>query len=232
MRKRIWAAFLAIVLCAAALPRQAAAADILEEYSDLDRSAWYAQGVRYCLAHGLMNGYGKRVRIFAAEQTVTRAQLVTILWRMEGAPELGLSMQYADVPDGAWYAEAVRWATSAGVMSGYTYVAFGPDDPVTREQLAMALWHYAQYLNGYVSSFDVQRLESYRDCAEVDEYALDAMLWADGMGIMTGVRAKDGGEDLLPDAVATRSATATILMRFCLDMGLGGEPGVDEETGE
>lgn len=219
MRRRILSVLFAAALLLGTLPARAAGGDILEEYSDLDRGAWYAPGIRYCLSHGLMNGYGKRVKIFAAERTVSRAQMVTILWRMEGSPVLGLTMQYADVPDGAWYAEAVRWATSAGVMSGYSYLAFGPDDPVTREQLATTLWRYAKYRDG-LSAARGAPLDAYADRGAVDDYALEAMRWACGTGIISGQTDRRGNVLLAPKERSTRAAAATILMRFCLDMAI------------
>lgn len=232
MHKRIGCAVLALALCVCALAGQARATEALSGYRDLNPQSWYAPGVRYCIENDLMQGRGDEVRYFDPGAAVTRAQLVTILWRLSGEPVTGLSMQYTDVPEGKWYTEAVRWALAEDVMGGYSVVTFAPTDAVTREQLAVVLWRYAQYLNGYVPTFSPERLADYRDYAEVGEYAIDAILWADGMGIMTGVRARDGGEDLLPDAEATRSATATILMRFCLDMGLGEELGVDAEASE
>lgn len=232
MHKRIGSAVLALLMCVCALAGPARATEVLADYRDLNPQSWYAPGVRYCIENDLMQGRGKNVRYFDPGEAVTRAQLVTILWRMSGEPVTGLAMQYNDVPEDKWYTEAVRWALAEDIMAGYSPVTFAPNDAVTRQQLAMVLWRYAQYLNGYVPTFALEGLANYRDYAEVSEYAIDAVLWADGMGIMTGVRAKDGGEDLLPHAEATRSATATILMRFCLDMGLGGEPGVDAQTDE
>ncbi len=220
VNKRICAALLAAALLLGAAAPSAAAADALEEYSDLDPAAWYAQGIRYCLERGLMNGYGKHVKIFSADRPITRAQLVTILWRMEGEPQLGLSMQYTDVPEHRWYTEAVRWATAADIMGGYDYLTFAPDEAVTREQLAAILWRYGRYCGGDYSGYAGASYSIYADSAEVSPYAEEAMLWACEMGIISGEKKKDGSVRLSPKELSSRAATATILMRFCLDFGI------------
>lgn len=232
MHKRICCAVMALALCVCVLAPHAYATEPLSGFRDLNPRAWYAQGVRYCIENDLMQGRGKNWRYFDPNDPVTRAQLVTILWRLSGEPESGLAMQYNDVPEDKWYAGAARWALAEDVMPGYSAAVFAPDEAVTREQLALILWRYARYLNGYVPTFEELSLDGYPDCGEVDPEAVEALRWADGMGIMTGVRVKGGGEMLQPNAAASRSATATILMRFCLDMGLGDELGVDAETSE
>ena len=220
MNKRICAALLVAVLLLGALAPSAAASDVLAEYSDIDPEAWYAQGIRYCLEHELMNGYGKRVKIFSADRPITRAQLVTILWRMEGAPELGLSMQYTDVPERRWYTEAVRWATATEVMSGYDYLTFAPDEAITREQLAAILWRYGRYRGGCGAMPEDASYDLYADRGDVSPYAEEALRWACAMGIISGERRKEGGVRLSPKATSSRAATATILMRFSLDFGV------------
>lgn len=220
MKKRILSALLALLLCAAALPVPARAADTLEGYSDLEADAWYASGVRYCLDHGLMSGIGQRKRLFAPDAPVTRSQLAATLWRMEGEPETGLTMQYTDVPEDAWYAPAVRWAMAEGVMTGYSVLIFAPDDPVSREQLAEILWRYAAYRNGSVPAVDAPQYELYGDRGEVSEFADEAMRWACGLGIISGLGSETKGYWLMPWGPSSRAVVATMLMRFCLDMGI------------
>lgn len=220
MKKRIGAALLALLLCVSALTDAARAEDPFEGYIDLDPDAWYAQGVRFCMENGLMNGTGRRFKHFDPYQPMTRAQLAVTLWRMEGEPVTGLTMQYNDVKETAWYADAVRWAQAADVMGGYTILEFAPGDSVTREQLAAILWRYAQYRNGSAPTPDDPEFETYIDLDQVSDYALDAMRWANALGIITGTKTWRGKNMLTPRAESTRAVTATILMRFCLDMGI------------
>lgn len=216
--KRIGALLLVLALCVSAAPR-AYAADSLESFVDLDRRAWYAMGVRFCLKKELMTGYGKLIRIFDPDKPMTRAQLVTILWRMAGEPKTGLAMQYSDVPEGQWYTDAVRWALAEGVMSGYTIVTFAPDDSVTREETAVLLWNYAKRLNGSVPKVTDAGYENFGDRDEVSADAREAMEWACALGIITGYRNRYGVW-LRPQGDSSRAAVATMLMRFCLDLGI------------
>ena len=217
--KRIGALLLTFALCVSAAPC-ARAAESLESFADLDRNAWYAPGVRFCLKKGLMNGYGNRIRVFEPDKPMTRAQLVTILWRIAGEPKAGLAMQYNDVPEGQWYTEAVRWALAEDVMSGYTAATFAPEDPVTREQIAVLLWRYTKKLNGSVPKLTDADYEKYGDRDEVSAYAREAMEWACTLGIVTGYRDKRGEVWLMPWGNSSRAVVATMLMRFCLDLGL------------
>ncbi|MBO4914085.1 MAG: S-layer homology domain-containing protein, partial [Oscillospiraceae bacterium] len=173
--KKLISALLALIMCLSCVCGSALAADRLEDYLDLDPDMWYAQGVRYCLEHGLMQGYGNRMRYFEPDKPMTRAQLVTTLWRMSGEPVTGLSMQYRDVPDDKWYTEAVRWALAEDVMTGVSATLFAPDDVLTREQLVVSLWSYAKYINGFVPELPGRELEKYRDSGDINESSLPAM---------------------------------------------------------
>ncbi len=219
MKKRIWSLVLTLALCVAASPA-ALAAPSLESFSDLNPNSWYAPGVRYCLRNGLMTGYGDREQSFRPGEPMTRAQLATILWRMEGEPVTGLVMQYTDVPESKWCAEAVRWALAADVMTGYTVLTFAPNDPVTREQFAAILWRYAQYRGALAVPPAEAGYERYADWSDVSDYAVTAMRWACAMGIISGQQDRDGTLRLLPRGESSRAVAATILMRFCLDMGI------------
>ncbi|MBQ9648227.1 MAG: S-layer homology domain-containing protein [Oscillospiraceae bacterium] len=221
--KRIMALLLALMLSAGMAPCAFAEDYSLESYSDVKRNAWYVPGVRYCLEHGLMTGYGSYIKLFAPDSPVTRAQVATILWRLEGAPVTGLSMHYTDVPEGVWYEDAARWALSADMMGGTAATTFSPDDPITREQLAAILWRYAQYLNGgYMPVVSDASYWNFRDSDKVSDYAAEAMEWAYALGIITGQRDQTGEDLLVPWGTSSRAVTATILMRFCLDMGIDG----------
>ena len=219
VEKRMAALLLALALCVSAAPR-ARAAESLESYADLDGSAWYAPGVRFCLKNGLMSGYGTRIRLFEPDSPVTRAQFVTILWRMAGEPKTGLAMHYNDVPEGQWYTEAVRWAFAEDLMGGYTTVTFAPEDPITREQTAVFLWGYAKWVNGTVPKPVDMGAGYYGDRGEVSDHAREAVDWACALGIIAGYRDSRGGVWIRPSGNSSRAVVATMLMRFCLDLGL------------
>ena len=183
----------------------------LGAFGDLTATAWYHDGVHYCLENGLMRGVsgGK----FLPDGSTTRAQLVTILWRLEGSPETTGAVRFGDVAGGAWYTEAVRWAVGCGVVKGYDNECFGPDDAVTREQMAAILYRYAQHKGYDVSAGEDTNILSFDDAFAVSEYAIPAMQWACGSGMVHGI-ARDGGMLLAPGATTTRAQTATLLMRF------------------
>ena len=183
----------------------------LGAFGDLTAAAWYHDGVHYCLENGLMRGVsgGK----FLPDGSTTRAQLVTILWRLEGSPETTGAVRFNDTAGGAWYAVAVRWAAGCGVVKGYDNGCFGPNDAVTREQMVTILYRYAQYKGYDVSIGEDTNILSFNDALTVSGYSIPAMQWACGSGLMTGAR-RDGGMALAPRDTTTRAQTATLLMRF------------------
>ena len=180
-------------------------------FADAAPTAWYHDGVHYCLENGLMRGAsgGK----FLPDGSTTRAQLVTILWRLEGSPAPVSTADFSDVADGAWYAGAVRWAADSGVVKGYDNGCFGPNDAVTREQMAAILYRYAQHKGYDVSAGEDTNILSFNDAFAVSEYAIPAMQWACGSGMVHGI-ARDGGMLLAPRDTTTRAQAATLIMRF------------------
>ena len=180
-------------------------------FTDAVPSAWYHDGVHYCLENGLMRGVsgGK----FLPDGSTTRAQLVTILWRLEGSPKTTGAVRFGDTAGGAWYTEAVRWAAGCGVVKGYDNGCFGPNDAVTREQMAAILYRYAQHKGYDVSAGKDTNILSFDDAFAVSEYAIPAMQWACGSGMVHGI-ARDGGMALAPRDTTTRAQTATLLTRF------------------
>ena len=176
-------------------------------FTDVPESAWYYDAVRYVYEHGLMNGTSATT--FSPNAVTTRGQIVTILWRVAGSPVVNYLMDYNDVDPAAWYGEAVRWATSEGVVKGYGNGRFGPDDPITREQFAAILYRYAQY-KGYDVTASAD-LSGYADADKVSGYALEAMRWANAEGIINGT----SPTTLYPQGTATRAQAAAMLMRFC-----------------
>ena len=183
----------------------------LGAFGDLTATAWYHDGVHYCLENGLMRGVsgGK----FLPDGSTTRAQLVTILWRLEGNPAPVSAAGFSDVADGVWYAEAVRWAAGCGVVKGYDNGCFGPNDAVTREQMAAILYRYAQHKGYDVSAGKDTNILSFNDAFAVSEYAIPAMQWACGSGMVRGI-AQKGGMFLVPGDTTTRAQAATLIMRF------------------
>ena len=180
----------------------------LAAFRDLDPGAWYHDGVHWALEAGVMKGVG--ADSFAPDVPVSRAMLVTMLWRQAGAPEAAEQFTFTDVLPGLWYTEAVRWAAAQGVVEGYDPKTFGPDDAVSREQVAMILWRYASMQGADVTAGVVDRLGQYLDTEQIAPWALDAMRWAVHTGLIRGV----GEERLSPKANATRAQSATLLLRF------------------
>ena len=180
----------------------------LNGFADTDREAWYHDGVHFVLEKGIMTGVSGTS--FAPNAPTSRAMIVTMLWRMEGEPVVNYAMAFADVPADTWYTEAVRWAASNQIVSGYSAKAFGPADHVSREQLAAILFRFAQFKNMDVSVGKDTNILSYDDAASVSGWAMEAMQWACGAGIINGKTA----DTLAPKSNASRAEVATMLMRF------------------
>lgn len=178
-------------------------------FADVAENAWYTDAVRYVYEHDLMDGIGSTT--FAPDATTSRAMIATILWRMAGSPAVNGSIGFSDVADGQWYSEAIRWAASEGIVDGYGNGSFGPNDPITREQFAAMLWRYAASAGYDVSIGESTNILSYADETNVSEYAIPAMQWACGSGVITGI----SEATLVPLGEATRAQAATMLMRFC-----------------
>ena len=175
-------------------------------FYDVRPDAWYAGDVEYAAGHGLMNGVGPFT--FKPEATTTRAQVVTILHRLAGSPDLGAS-PFTDTPAGAWYTPAVAWAYKRGIVNGVGNNRFAPDSPVTREQLAVMLYNYARTVR-YPTAARAD-LSKFADADRVSSWARDALAWANAVGLINGV----GGNRLNPGGSATRAQVAAIFHRFC-----------------
>ena len=154
---------------------------------------------------------GTSATTFAPGEESTRAQLVTILWRLADSPVVNYAMDFDDVAQGSWYAEAVRWAASEGIAGGYGDGTFGPTDTITREQLALMLYQYAWNMGYDLSAGENTNILSYTDANQISEYAFEALQWACGEGLLSGT----GDGALAPQGQATRAQIAVILMRFC-----------------
>ena len=175
-------------------------------FTDVTEGDWFYDAVRYAYETGLMDGVGDS--LFAPNSETTRAQLVTILYRLAGQPAVSGDLPFTDVENGTWYTDAVAWAAENGIVNGTTDTTFAPGDDITREQLVTVLYRYAES-KGYDVSASAD-LSGYPDAGQVQDYAQPAMAWAVAEGIVEGV---DG--TLNPAGNATRAQIATILMRFC-----------------
>ncbi len=180
-------------------------------FSDADPGAWYHDGVHWALEKGLMNGMGDG--LFAPAGTATRAMVVTMLWRLEGEPAEEADVSFEDVSAEAWYADAVKWAAGAGVVTGTSDTAFSPDDPATREQLVTILFRYAKWKDA-VLSIDTNILD-YDDVFDVSSWAVEPFRWAVQEGIVNGVEPTKLG----PGESATRAQIATMFQRLATALG-------------
>lgn len=178
-----------------------------KRYTDIDQTAWYHEGVDYVVKNGLMNGTG--ITTFEPESATTRAMVVTILYRLAGEPDAEAA-SFTDVPANEWYSDAVAWAAANGVAGGYGDGLFGPEDPITREQMAAMLYRYASNVGKYDVAGRAD-LTVFSDAGDIDRYAGDAMRWAVAEGLIGGTSATT----LEPQGDALRAQVATILMRFC-----------------
>lgn len=172
-------------------------------YTDASPAAWYHDALHYCLENGLMKGYGQG--LLGPGKSVSRAEFVQMLYNREGRPAIGGFLQFGDVPDGAWYGEAVRWASVRGIAGGYGNGQFGPNRSITRQELAVMLHRYA----GSPAATDKEL--RFADADKVSAYAREALGWAVENGIVQG---KSGGV-LDPGGNATRAEAAAMLQRFC-----------------
>ena len=177
-------------------------------FTDVDTAKWYHLSVDYVLTHKMMNGVSSRA--FAPNANLTRGMLVQILYNLEGKPK-GTAANFSDVQADAWYAEAVGWAASSKVVTGYADGTFRPNAAVTREQAAAILYRYAQSKGIDVSVGENTNILSYVDVQQASEYAIPALQWAVGAGVLNG---KNGGR-LAPTGTATRAEIAAIMQRWC-----------------
>lgn len=222
MKKRFLSVLLVLCLLVGLMPTAAFAAGSNLPFTDVGMQDWFYDAVQYTYEKKLMTGTGETT--FTPGGTTSRGMIVTILHRLEGKPAAD-GADFADVAGGAYYADAVAWASANGIVNGYGEGTFGPDDAITREQAAAILYRYVQYRN-----MDVSRkgeLSGFADAGQVSSFAEEAMGWAFGAKLITGV----SDTELSPQGSTTRAQMATILMRLCEEV-LGGvtvnENGVPE----
>ena len=172
-----------------------------KRFVDVAPSSWYANNVAFVTARELFSGTSATQ--FTPNASMSRGMLATVLYRLEGEPEVA-GTSFIDVPDGKYYSDAISWAAANDILEGYGNGKFGPDNPITREQLAVILWRYAG------SPKSGMHLEHYTDHDKISNWALDAVRWAVEEGIITGI----DDVTLSPQGLATRAQVAAILERF------------------
>ena len=184
--------------------------DVTEMFTDVSHS-WADDGIQYCVTHQLMSGIGND--LFGPKLTTTRAQIVQILYNLEGEPKVSGTTPFTDLTQD-WYQDAILWAYQTGVVAGTSSTTFEPDLPVTREQIAVILMEYMTRVLKLERTWTPADLSIFPDADSVSDWAKDAMADAVGLGLISG--ASNGGQTYLePQGSATREQVATILMEFC-----------------
>lgn len=205
MKKKAVALLLVLSLVLGLLPVTAMATGRMP-FTDVKETDWFYDAVQYVYEKDMMNGTGEST--FSPDITTTRGMIVTILYRLEGLPSVE-GESFTDVSADQYYSDAVAWASASDIVNGYGDGTFGPNDPITREQLAAILYRYMQY-KGYATEATGD-ISEFTDGSQVSSYAVEAMNWAVGVGLISGV----GNNTLAPKDIATRAQVAMILMRFC-----------------
>lgn len=180
-------------------------------FIDVYEEDWFYKSVCFCHENNLIKGTTETT--FSPNQPTSRAMIVSILWRLEGSPDTG-TLRFTDVPADQYYADAIAWAASEGIVSGYDMTHFAPDTPISREQLASILYRYTTY-HGWDTT-TTTTLDSFADANEISAYAVDALSWAVSHDIINGME----GNLLTPHDTAIRAQAAAILMNFCNNSGV------------
>lgn len=183
-------------------------------YGDLDLTQYYGAAVEYMLANGIMNGTGATT--FTPNGTADRAMFVTVLYRMEGSPDVSeIELPFSDVKAGSWYTDAIKWAYSEGIVNGVTATKFAPTNAITREQFVTILYRYAKYKEIDVTLAEENTLFTFYDAYTVSAYALDAVKWATAPeNAFVGGMSEGGKTVIKPANTTTRAQMATMLYRF------------------
>ncbi len=216
MRKRVLTLLLICSMLLGMFQSTALAAESASPFKDVKPSDWFYEAVQYAYENDLMSGTGEEK--FSPDEVATRGMLVTMLYKMDGSPGASDST-FTDVPSDEWYAEPVAWASENGIVSGYGNGKFGPNDPISREQIATILYQYAQYKEYDLNA--VGDVFAYSDGDKTSRYAITPLSWAIGKGVISGI----GNNLLAPSENAERSHVAAAMKSFCEKVvnGLGGE---------
>ena len=180
-------------------------------FKDVDTSKWYHKYVDYAIEHGLMGDAGDGT--FSPDRTLTRAQVITVLWRLEGTPKANTAINFTDVSEGQWYTDVIRWAVREDIMGGRDDGSFGPNDPIKWQELAAILYRYAQY-KGYDVSARIEPSD-FTGAYATSAWAYDAMAWA--CGSMTLTRTCSNSGIITPTGAVTRCEFSAVISRFLED---------------
>ena len=175
-------------------------------YSDVKKDDWHYEAVKYAFENNLMQGTENG---FEPDEKMTRAMLVTVLYRLESPVEKSQFSDFLDIEEGAWYEDSVLWAAEKKIVTGVSDTEFAPNQELSREQMAVILYRYAKSIG--INTENTSNLNEYKDQEEISDWALDAFVWANSVNLINGI----GENELSPKASATRAQIATILMRFC-----------------
>lgn len=179
-----------------------------ETFADVKENDWHFSAVKFVYENNLMSGTDKG---FEPESKMTRAMLVSVLYRLSGAEKTESGKQFADVKDGEWYTDGILWAASVGIVNGVSNDSFAPDAEITREQMAVILYNFAKYYNQQDGNTVNEKITEFEDFAEVSDYAKAAISWANAKGFIAG----ESENTLNPKNSATRAQVASLLMRYC-----------------
>ena len=177
-----------------------------ETFVDVDRNDWHYESVKYVYENNLMQGTGAG---FEPDSKMSRAMLVTVLYRMANPDKKSAEHNFMDVPANDWYSEALAWASESGIVNGINQTQFAPSSDVSREQMAVIIYRFAKIMGYDVS--DKADISTFADTNDISDFAFDAVAWANKKEIVNGTSDKT----LSPKDTATRAQVATILMRFC-----------------
>lgn len=179
-------------------------------FSDLVLTAWYHDGTHFCIKNGIMNGFSDGT--FKPDRNVSRATIVTLLWRWNRAEKISGTVNYNDVSNSEWYYDAIVWADKNGIVNGYGDGRFGPNDDITREQLAAIFARYAKYVG--VDTSAANNLRRFTDKDLISDWAIDSIKWTVGSGLVEG----KPGNKIDPLGNATRAESAAMMMRYCTQL--------------
>lgn len=185
---------------------------VREPFADVADSAWYYDGVVYVYTKNLFSG--TTAAAFAPETSMSRGQLVTVLWRMAGKPQTASAGKFTDVAADSYCASAVSWASESGIVDGYTATAFAPEKAISRQQLAAILYKYAKLMK-YDTTAGGMAIREFSDYSQIASYAAEGLGWANAAGLVKGTDGK-----ISPNGTAQRCQVAVILSRFCQTVAL------------
>ena len=187
------------------------------QFADVSQDAWYASSVQAAAEKGIINGWVNESgqQVFNPDGTVTRGQLITMLWRIQGSPQADTSTKtFSDVTYSKYYGDAIRWARATKIVEGYGNNTFKPENPITREEIAIMVANFANRMDGKNPTSDGVKLSAFPDAKQVDTWAQSSLSWAVDKGIITGWKDSSNKAWLKPTNTATRAEAATILLRY------------------